>query len=191
MNAATTDTPAARPSLLSSGAIVFAATMAMNVGGFLFHAIAGRALGVAEYGALYALISIYALAAQPVAILSLVVARYAAEFHALHDASHLRGLAEYIVRVFGAMAVLSAVLAVIFAVPIGAFIREPAWAVIVVGIGVAFSTLSASLRAFCQGTHAYTLFGVSMLSEGVGKVLLLVGALLLGLGLIGGLSAFM
>ena len=194
MNPAATSTgaaPAARPSLLSSGAIVFAATMALNIGGFLFHAIAGRALGVAEYGALYALISIYLLASQPVAILSPVIARYAAEFHALHDASHLRGLAEYVVRVFGAIAVLSALLATIFAVPIGAFIREPAWAVVVVGIGVAFATLSASLRAFCQGTHAFTLFGISMLSEGVGKVLLLLAAVLLGLGLFGGLTAFM
>ncbi len=191
VNAATTNTPASRPSLLSSGAIVFAATMAMNLGGFLFHAIAGRALGVAEYGALYALISIYALAGQPVAILSPVIARYAAEFHALHDANHLRGFAEYIVRIFGAIALLSVVLATIFAVPIGAFIREPAWAVVVVGVGVGFATLSSSLRAFCQGTHAFTLFGVSMLGEGIGKVLLLVGAVLLGLGLFGGLAAFM
>ncbi len=191
VNAATTNTPASRPSLLSSGAIVFAATMAMNLGGFLFHAIAGRALGVAEYGALYALISIYLLASQPVAILAPVIARYAAEFHALHDASHLRGFAEYIVRIFGTIALVSALLAAIFAVPIGAFIREPAWSVVVVGIGVAFATLSGSLRAFCQGTHAFTLFGVSMFGEGLGKVLLLGAAVLLGLGLFGGLAAFM
>ena len=165
--------------------------MAMNIGGFLFHAIAGRALGVAEYGALYTLISMYALAGQPVATLSPVVARYAAEFHALHDARHLRGLAEYVVRVFGAIALLSALLATIFAVPIAAFIREPAWAVVMVGIGVAFATLSAALRAFCQGTHAFTLFGISMFSEGIGKVLLLVAALAAGLGLVGGVAAFM
>ena len=165
--------------------------MAMNIGGFLFHAIAGRALGVAEYGALYTLISMYALAGQPVATLSPVVARYAAEFYALHDARHLRGLAEYVVRVFGAIALLSALLATIFAVPIAAFIREPAWAVVMVGIGVAFATLSAALRAFCQGTHAFTLFGISMFSEGIGKVLLLVAALAAGLGLVGGVAAFM
>ncbi len=194
VNPATTSNgaaPAARPSLLSSGAIVFGATMAMNLGGFLFHAIAGRALGVVEYGALYTLISMYALAAQPVTTLSPVIARYAAEFHALHDASHLRGLAEYVVRIFGALALLSALLATIFAVPIAAYVREPAWAVVAVGIGVAFATLSGSLRAFCQGTHAFTLFGISMLGEGIAKVILLLGAVLLGLGLFGGVAAFM
>ena len=164
--------------------------MLLNVGGFVFHALAGRALGVAAYGALYALISIYVLAAQPVAVLAPVIARYAAEYHALHDERHLRGLAEYIVRIFGAMAVASVLLSVVFAVPIAAFIHEPPWAVIVVGVGVGFATISASLRAFCQGTHAFTLFGISAAGEGIGKVLFLWLAIALGLGFFGGVVAF-
>ena len=70
--------------------------MVLNVCGFVAHAVASRQLGVAAYGALYALINAALIAALPVAFVAPVVAQLAAEFRALHDDGHLRGLTDSI-----------------------------------------------------------------------------------------------
>ncbi|HET9031005.1 MAG TPA: hypothetical protein VFN49_12600, partial [Candidatus Aquilonibacter sp.] len=55
-------------SIFSAGALVFGASMILSVGGFAFHALASRRLGVEDYGALYALISLYGIAVIPSAL---------------------------------------------------------------------------------------------------------------------------
>src|SRR6202012_4347117 len=43
--------------IVRQGVVVFAASMILNLGGFIFHAVASRRIGVVDYGVLYALIS--------------------------------------------------------------------------------------------------------------------------------------
>ena len=68
----------ANAGLLGPSAIVFAATMLVNVAAFVFHAIASRWLGVGDYGAMYALISLYTVAATPAQLFGPVIAKNAA-----------------------------------------------------------------------------------------------------------------
>ena len=84
--------------IVKQSLLVFTTGMVLNVCGFVAHAVASRQLGVAAYGGLYALINAALIAALPVAFVAPVVAQLAAEFRALHDDGHLRGLTDSIAR---------------------------------------------------------------------------------------------
>lgn len=158
--------------------------------GFLYHAIASRGLGVESYGSLYALISTFATAGLPGAIIGPVIVRFSAEFKALRDDSHLRGLASGIVLLAGVFGSAVLLLSIVLAVPIGHFLRIAPWLVPLIGGMTAFGFLSGSLRSFVQGTQAYSVFGASCVAEGILKVCAIGAFIALGLGVAWGAIAF-
>lgn len=176
--------------MLRQGALVFFAMMVLNVGGFVFHAIASRRLGVAEYGVLYTLLSGCTIAAVPSALAVPVIARFAAEFRVLHDESHIRRLIVDIVRLFGAIALLYLVLALATMNMIGAFLHVPPWTVPFVAIMGGGLLFSAVLRAVAQGTQDYRAFTISCVTDGFSKVAALAIFMVLALGLLGGVLGF-
>lgn len=178
-------------SVFSASALVFGSSMVLSVGGFAFHAIASRRLGVADYGALYAIISLYMLAVIPTVLFTPVVTKLAAEFRALHDDAHVRGLIDLIVRAFAVFGAIYVVLGFALAVPLSHFLHVPAWEVSMVGIMCAFGILSAALRAIAQGLHNYTAYGLSMIAEGVLKAVFLLGLVVIGLTVFRGTLAFL
>lgn len=177
--------------LLGSGILVFGSSMVLNVAGFVFHAVASRKLGVAEYGALYALISLYSLAAMPVLIFAPVIAKFAAEFRALHDERHVRGLAEMIGRTFAIVGVGYIVIAVVFARPFGAFLHVAPWGIVLVGLLSAAGIFTSAARSLAQGTHDFWSFARSTVAEGVGKVAILFAFALSGLTLLKSVVGFL
>jgi O-antigen/teichoic acid export membrane protein len=176
--------------IANASALVFAASMVLSVGGFVFHAIASRRLGVEDYGTLYALISLYGLAALPVAIFAPVVTKYSAEFGALHDDAHVRGLIGFIVRVFFVVGAIYLVAGFVLAQPFAAFLHIASWEVPIVGVMAALATLSTTMRAIGQGVHAYAAYAWSMASEGVVKVVCVGALALVGLTTLGAAGAF-
>ena len=178
--------------MVRQSVLVFAATMVMNLGGFVFHAIASRRLGVADYGILYALISTCMIAALPAALAAPVVARFAAEFRVLHDDRHLRRLVLDVVVIFGCLGVAYVLFASIAMHWAGAFLHVPAWAVppaAVIALGL---LLVGVLRAVSQGTQEYGSFALSFVADGTAKVTgILAFTVLLGLGLLGSILGFM
>ncbi|MHB8140110.1 MAG: MATE family efflux transporter [Vulcanimicrobiaceae bacterium] len=176
--------------LVGQGALVFAAMMFMNLCGFIFHAIASRRLGVDEYGALYALISAYALVGTPAAIATTVIARFAAEFSALHDDGHLRALTIRVAEGVGMLGGVYVVAGLVFDEPLSRFMHVPDWTVPMVMILGAVAMLSASLRAVSQGTQDFLGFSISAASEGLVKVLVVGALAFVGFGLLGGIASF-
>jgi O-antigen/teichoic acid export membrane protein len=176
--------------MLRQGALVFFATMVLNVGGFVFHAIASRRLGVADYGVLYTLISGCTIAAVPSALAVPVIARFAAEFRVLHDDRHVRRLIVDVVRVFGALALLYLAIALVTMNAVGAFLHVPAWTVPFVALMGGGLLVSAVLRAVAQGTQDYRAFTISCVTDGFSKVVVLVIFTALAFGLIGGVLGF-
>ena len=176
--------------MLRQGALVFFAMMVLNIGGFVFHAVASRRLGVAEYGVLYTLISGCTIAAVPAAVAVPVIARFAAEFRVLHDERHVRRLILDIVRLFGGLAVLYVVLAIATMNPVGAFLHVPVWTVPLVALMGGGMLFSGVLRGVAQGTQNYGAFTVSCVTDGFSKVLALLVFMVLALGLLGGVLGF-
>lgn len=159
--------------MLGSGAQVFGASLFLSVCGFVFHAIASRRLGVGDYGSLYALLSLYTLASMPVGLVSPVIAKYAAEFRALHDVSHMRGLLDFVAKWFAGIGALCIVAGIAFAPWLAAYLHTTTWAIPVIGLMVALGMGAGALRALAQGTHEFAGFGWSMVGEGLGKVVVI------------------
>jgi len=177
--------------IVNAGFLVFVASMVLSIGGFVFHAIASRRLGVDDYGTLYALISLYTLVGLPVAIFSPVITKYSAEFGALHDDAHVRGLIGLIVRVFVIVGALYIVAGTVFAAPLASFLHVAPWEIPIVGVMAAAGILSSTMRSIGQGVHAYTAYAVSTASEGIIKVLALGLFAFAGLTMLGATGAFL
>lgn len=177
--------------MLRQGALVFGATMAINIGGFVFHAVASRRLGVDNYGILYALISIATIAAVPALLAAPVVARFAAEFRVLHDDRHVRRLVVDLVRVFGSLGAGYVLVAILAMHPAEGFLHVPAWTVPCVALIGAGLLLSGVLRAVAQGTQDYRGFAVSCIADGAGKVAGVVVFTAISAGLLGGIAGFL
>jgi O-antigen/teichoic acid export membrane protein len=177
--------------IVNASALIFAASMVLNVGGFAFHAIASRRLGVDAYGTLYALISLFSLALLPISVFAPVVTKYSAEFGALHDDEHVRGLIGFIVRAFVVVGAVYIVAGVVLAAPLAGFLHIAVWGVPIVGVLAAVATLSTTMRAIGQGVHAYGVYAWSMAGEGVIKVLALALLALVGLSVFGAIGAFL
>jgi O-antigen/teichoic acid export membrane protein len=177
--------------IVSASALVFAASMTLSVGGFLFHAIASRRLGVDAYGTFYALISLYTLVGFPVAVFAPVVTKYSAEFGALHDDAHVRGLIGLIVRIFVVVGAIYVVAGFVLAIPLARYLHIAPWAIPIVGVMAAAGILSATMRAIGQGVHAYRAYAWSLAGEGIVKVAALGLLAAIGLSTIGATSAFL
>ncbi len=173
--------------LLRQSGVVFAGAMALNVCGFLFQMLASRKLGVESYGVFYALLSVVMIAGLPGAILSPVIARYAAEFRALHDDEHVRGLVTDVVHWVTVAAIFYIALGFVVAVPLGAYLRVPAWGIPVATAIAAVWLTSTALRAIAQGTQRFNVLSLSNAAEGAAKVIGLWMLLILGFGLGAGL----
>ncbi|MBV9232821.1 MAG: oligosaccharide flippase family protein [Candidatus Eremiobacteraeota bacterium] len=176
--------------MLKQSALVFVASSVLNVCGFVAHAVASRQLGVTVYGELYALISTGVIAALPAAFVGPVIAQLAAEFRALHDDGHLRGLLDGITFGFAALGALYVLIAVPGAIPFARFLHVPAWSVPVVGVLSGIALFVTALRAIAQGTQDFACYSLSSIAEGIAKVVGIALLVALGLRLAGGIVGF-
>ena len=177
--------------MVRQGVLVFAATMVLNLGGFAFHAVASRRIGVDDYGVLYALISTSTILAVPANLAAPVIARFAAEFRVLHDDRHVRRLVLDVVRVFGLLGIVYVVISLLTMRAAGAFLHAPMWIAPLVALVGGTLLLSLVLRAVAQGTQDFAGFARSCVADGISKV---AGVLLFtaaGLALFGGVLGFL
>ncbi|MBV8530965.1 MAG: oligosaccharide flippase family protein [Candidatus Eremiobacteraeota bacterium] len=176
--------------MLKQSLLVFSAGMVLNLCGFIAHAVASRELGVTAYGGLYALINVALIAALPAAFIAPVVAQLAAEFRALHDDGHLRGLTESVADGFTKIGLLYLVVAAFAAIPFARFLHVPIWSLQFVGLLAGVSLYLSALRALAQGTQDFVGYSVSNSIEGVAKVCGIAALIATGLKLGGGIIGF-
>lgn len=177
--------------MVRQSATVFGASMVLNVAGFVFHAIASRKLGVDEYGTLYALISALAIVGLPSGLLAPVIMRFAAEFRALHDDGHVRRLTSDIAWAFTWLGLIYVIVGIVAGGPIAAFLHVPRWTIVLMALIAGVIVIANSLRAIAQGIQDFSGFGWSLVVEGAMRVLAVIVLLLAGLGVGGGIGAFL
>jgi len=172
------------------GLLVLAATLLLNGGAFIFHAIVSRKLGVASYGSLYAVLSFVLLASFPAGIFNTVVAKFAAEFRALDDPAHLRALTIAVCKSFGIGLIAYIAIGSALAKPIGEFVHVPPWE-IALGAAMAGSVVFVfASRAIAQGTQDFRGYSLSLVIEGVLKATLGAALATAAFGLAGGIVGF-
>src|SRR5206468_5154766 len=71
--------------LVRQNLVLFFGGLVAGIGGFVYHAIAGRVLGPATYGQVAFLIAVYSVGTGPALILIVVLARYTAMLNARSD----------------------------------------------------------------------------------------------------------
>ncbi|MDE2571079.1 MAG: oligosaccharide flippase family protein, partial [bacterium] len=180
-----------RDDFVRHGALVFAGSMIGNAGGYFYHFALSRQLGPVQYGELLSLISLMMIAGVPASVLTTVVARYAAEFHALGDRGHLRGLVEWIARigVVGGLLLLAAGsgLMGIVARYLHLDTSTPVFLALIAG---AFALIGPVMRSVLQGCQRFPGFAGSMAVEGISKAVFGVIAVAIGLGVSGAIGGF-
>lgn len=177
--------------MLKQSLLVFSASMILNICNFVAHAVASRELGVTVYGGLYALINAAAIAALPAAFVGPVVAQLAAEFRALHDDGHIRGLTESVTDGFARLGLLYMVVAAFAAIPFSWFLGVPVWSAQFVGLIAGAGVYLSALRAVAQGTQDFGGFALSNAIEGIAKVCGIAVLFVVGLKLGGGIIGFL
>jgi len=176
--------------MLKQSLLVFSGGMVLNLCGFIAHAIASRQLGVTVYGGLYALINAAIIAALPAAFVAPVVAQLAAEFRALHDDGHLRGLTDSVAGGFAKLGLVYVAVATLGALPFAHFLHVPVWTIPIVGLLAGVSLFVSALRAVAQGTQDFFGYSVSNSVEGIAKVCGIGLLVAIGLKLGGGIVGF-
>src|SRR5579863_5356534 len=153
--------------IVKQSLLVFSAGMVLNVCSFIAHAVASRELGVTVYGGLYALINAAIIAALPAAFVAPVVAQLSAEFRALHDDGHLRGLTDSVAGGFAKLGVVYVLVATAGAFWFARFLHVPVWTVPFVGLLAGIALFVSALRAVAQGTQDFVGYAFSNAAEGV------------------------
>jgi O-antigen/teichoic acid export membrane protein len=161
-----------------------------NACNYLFHALASRALGPADYGALVSLLALLGLLTIPSTTIQTVAAQYVAVTEAGGGHDRVAGLMR---RLFGHMLlsgiVLAAVLAAVSPWLARFFHLDSTAPVIVVGLaGIAMLCVSLA-RGWLQGLQRFHALGANILTDGVFRLLL--GAVVFASGwkVAGGLGA--
>lgn len=180
-----------RDDFVRHGALVFVGSTLGNVGGYVYHVALSRQLGPERYGELLSLISLLMIAGVPAGVVTTVVARYAAEFHALDDRGHLRGLVEWIARI----AVVGGLILLAVGSGLMGFIARylhlsTSTPIFFALIAAALAFLGPVMRAVLQGCHRFSGLSGSMAVEGIGKAIFGIGAVAMGWGVVGAVGGF-
>ncbi len=85
-------TKAIRSDFIRHSALVFGASMAGNICNYLFNFALSRRLGVEGFATLSSLVSFLMIISIPVSVLSLIIVKYTAAYHATGDAQRVRRL---------------------------------------------------------------------------------------------------
>src|SRR3989475_11841506 len=109
-----------RSRLVRQNLILFVGGLVAGIGGFVFHAIAGRILGPALYGQVAFLIALYAVGTAPALILVVVLARYTATLAARGDAG-VRSLLARTTRLIAIPCLLAVLVTSLIARPVANF----------------------------------------------------------------------
>jgi len=178
--------------LVRQNLVLFFGGFLAGVGGFVYHAIAGRSLGPRLYGEVGALVGLYTVGTIINLTLVLVLARYAADLEAAGRPGAIRHIVGRTSRLLALPAVAFCLLTAALAVPLAAFenFGSPV-PIIWLGIAIAAYCYTAIPRGVLQGTQQFTALSANLLLELVVRVSALVALLALGLAVSGSIIAIL
>ena len=164
--------------LVRQNLILFLGGLVAGVGGFVYHAIAGRALGPAVYSQVAFLIAVYAIGTGPALIIIVVLARYTAMLNARGDPA-VRSLLARTIRLIAIPCLVVILLTTLFARPIARYGHVgSSIPILVLGFSIALIWQVAIPRGILQGLQRFTALSLNLSLELVIRttfVFLLVG----------------
>jgi O-antigen/teichoic acid export membrane protein len=151
--------------LVRQNLVLFAGGLVAGVGGFVYHAIAGRVLGPATYGQVAFLIAVYAVGTAPALILIVVLARYTATLAARGDAG-VRSLLGRTVRLVAIPSLIAVLVTSLLARPVAAFEHLGSTIpVLILGFSIALVWQVAIPRGILQGLQRFPALSLNLSLE--------------------------
>jgi O-antigen/teichoic acid export membrane protein len=143
--------------LVRQNLVLFAGGLIAGIGGFVYHAIAGRALGPSLYGDVASLIAAYSVMTTPTLIIVVVLARYAASLVAAGTTDSIRYLVVRSTQFTVVPSLLIIVAGFLLAVPIADYLHlHSPVPVIWTGVGIAVFWQVGIPRGILQGIQNFT-----------------------------------
>jgi O-antigen/teichoic acid export membrane protein len=178
--------------LVRQNLVLFLGGSTAGLGGFVYHAIAGRALGPRRYGEVTALFGLYTVGTIANLTLVLVLARYAANLEAAGRLGAVRHIVVRASRLLALPAVVFCLLTAALAVPVARFENfESPVPVLWLGLAIAAYCYTAIPRGVMQGTQRFTALAGSLTLELLVRVGALVLLLAVGLAVTGSMIAIL
>ena len=154
-----------RDRLIRQNIILFSGGLVAGVGGFVYHAIAGRVLGPDIYGEVATLIAVYAVGTGPALIIVAVLARYTAMLNARGDPG-VRSLLARTVRLVAIPCLVLILLTALFARPIALFEHVGSTIpILILGFSIALIWQVAIPRGILQGLQRFTSLSLNLSLE--------------------------
>ncbi len=167
-------------------ALVFSASMAANVLNYAFNFALSRRLGVEGFATLSSLVELLMIFSIPASVVTLIVVKYTATFHAAGDAQHVRRLAHVLLKWTSITAAAAFLLGVLLRTQVAAFLHIPDDAAIPLSIGIlGLAFITPSVRGIIQGEQDFVRYSVSTVLEVFLKVLIAVALVYTGFGVVG------
>jgi len=178
-------------SLVRNSTIVIFGVIVSNLLTYLFHLIAGRVLGPADYGVFGALMALFLLTALPASALSFAISKFTSRFYSensLGSIAQLRKEMQTNVLIFS---LIMLTLIILFSQTIADFLKiKSTLSVIVVGIALVFALLLPVNRGVLQGMKKFKVLSWNLIIEAFSRLALLGIFLYLGLGIKGAVLAY-
>jgi O-antigen/teichoic acid export membrane protein len=175
--------------LVRQNIVLFAGGLTAGIGGFVYHAIAGRVLGPATYGQVAFLIAVYAVGTAPALILIVVLARYTATLAARGDA----GLATLLTRTARLVAIpclVAVLMTALLAHPLAAFEHLGSTIpILILGFSIALIWQVAIPRGILQGLQRFPALSLNLSLELVVRTIAVVLLLKAGYAVSGAMAA--
>jgi len=154
-----------RNRLIQQNIVLFIGGLVAGVGGFVYHAIAGRVLGPDVYGEVATLIAVYAVGTGPALIIVVVLARYTAMLNARGDPG-VRSLLARTVRLIAIPCLVLILLTALFARPIALFEHVGSTIpFLILGFSIALIWQVAIPRGILQGLQLFTSLSLNLSLE--------------------------
>jgi O-antigen/teichoic acid export membrane protein len=175
--------------LVRQNLILFFGGLVAGIGGFVYHAIAGRVLGPEIYGQVAFLIAVYAVGTAPALILIVVLARYTATLAARGEAG-VHSLLGRTIRLVAIPSLAAILLTTIVARPIATFEHLGSTIpVLILGISIALIWQVAIPRGILQGLQRFTALSLNLSLELVVRTVAVVALLAAGYAVSGAMAA--
>src|SRR2546428_9170773 len=175
--------------LVRQNAILFAGGLTAGIGGFIFHAIAGRILGPTIYGPVAFLIAVYSVGNAPALILIVVLARYTATLAARGDPG-VRTLLTRTVRLIAIPSLVAVLVTTLMARPVAAFEHLGSTIpILILGLSIALVWEVAIPRGILQGLQRFTALSLNLSLELVVRTALVFALLAAGYAVSGAMAA--
>src|SRR5256886_4376157 len=178
-----------RNRLVRQNLVLFSGGLIAGVGGFVYHAIAGRVVGPATYGQVAFLIAVYSVGTGPALILVVVLARYTAMLAARSDPG-VRSLMARTARLIAIPSLFFILLTALFARPIAAFEHLGSTIpILILGFSIALIWQVAIPRGILQGLQRFTALSLNLSLELVIRTLVVFVLLGAGYAVSGAMAA--